>query len=82
MSNGTEAEALGKVIRDAMRAAGLLTEKGRASIEAERRTGINRMTLDRLLTSGDFTSTQLGRIATALGTTRSALMLEAEGVAA
>jgi hypothetical protein len=83
MSNGTEADALGDIIRAAMEAAGYLTERGHVNVEAERRIGINRMTLDRLLASpGDIKSDQLGRIAAALGTTRSQLMLRAEGVAA
>lgn len=83
MSNGTEADALGGVIRAAMEAAGYLTERGHVNIEAQRRTGVNRMTLDRLLASpGDIKSDQLGRIAAALGTTRSELMRRAEDVAA
>lgn len=83
MSNGTEAAALGEIIRNAMGAAGYLTERGQVNIEAQRRIGVNRATLDRLLASpGDIKASQLGKIAAALGTTASELMEQAEGVAA
>jgi hypothetical protein len=83
MSNGTEADALGNVIRAAMAAAGYLTEGGHVNIKAERSIGVSRMTLDRLLASpGDIKSGQLARIAVALGTTASDLMRRAEGAAA
>jgi lambda repressor-like predicted transcriptional regulator len=78
MSHSTTSNHLGQVVRDALGEAGLLTEKGKASREADRRTGVSRATLDRLFVSGDFKPQQLAGIAAALGTKGSALMALAE----
>lgn len=82
VSHYTTSNHLGQVVRDALGEAGLLTETGAASREADRRTGVSRATLDRLFVSGDFRPQQLSSIAAALGTTGSALMALAERKAA
>ena len=73
---------LAKVVTDALADARLLTADGKASREADRRTGISRSTLDRLLVSGEFKPTQLVGVASAAGVEAWELMRRAEGVTA
>lgn len=66
--------ALGRVVTEALEAAGI------SSNAAAKQTGIPRTTLLRRLDGlSPFTTTELGRVATLLGTTASALMYAAEG---
>lgn len=81
MSHIEPADRLGEVVQNLLRDHGLLDEKGKATREAERRTGIARLTLDRKITSGDFTMRELFLIARVFGIKASAIAVMAEDAA-
>lgn len=78
MSHTEPLDRLAKVVHDLLLRDGFLGEDGKATREAERKTGISRSTLDRKLTSGDFNYRELVLIARALGIKTSAITRAAE----
>lgn len=78
MSHTEPLDRLAQVVTDLLQAGGFLGEDGKATREAERRTGIARATLDRKLTSGEFNARELILLGRALGIEASAIVRASE----